>query len=116
MPRLAGALLLLVSAPLAAQGWTMEEAAKREQEALKRARILRIVGIPGTPASVAAALKELGAEVILEGTTSMHRKARAETEAAAGPDAGTSPPGDEQSAEEEVVDAEFSEVDDENKG
>lgn len=60
---LAGALLLLASAPLAAQGWTMEEAAKREQEALKRARILRIVGIPGTPASVAAALKALGAEV-----------------------------------------------------
>lgn len=63
MLRLAGALLLLVSAPLAAQGWTMEEAAKREQEALKRARVLRIVGIPGMQASVAAALKELGAEV-----------------------------------------------------
>jgi molecular chaperone DnaK len=42
----------------------------------------------------------------------MYKAQQAETEAAAGPDAGTSPqPGDE-----EVVDAEFSEVDDENKG
>jgi len=62
MLRLAGALLLLVSAPLAAQEWTMEEAAKREQEALKRARILRIVGIPGVPASVESAVKSLGGE------------------------------------------------------
>jgi len=61
--RLAGALLLLVSAPLAAQEWTMEEAAKREQEALKRAKILRIVGIPGVPASLESAVKSLGGEV-----------------------------------------------------
>src|SRR5438132_5216062 len=40
---------------------------------------------------------------------------QAETEAAAGPDAGTSGPGSEQ-PQEEVVDAEFSEVDEENKG
>ena len=45
----------------------------------------------------------------------MYKAQQAETEAAAGPDAGTSPPGGEQPAEDEVVDAEFSEVDDENK-
>jgi molecular chaperone DnaK len=47
----------------------------------------------------------------------MYKAQQAETEAAAGPDAGTSGPS-EQPAEtqEEVVDAEFSEVDDENKG
>ncbi len=63
MLRLAGALLLLFSAPLAAQGWTMEEAAKREQEALKRAKILRIVGIPGVPASLESAVKSLGGKI-----------------------------------------------------
>ena len=63
MRRLAGALLLACAGPLAAQEWTMEEAAKREQEALKRARILRIAGIAGIQPSVAAALNELGAEV-----------------------------------------------------
>lgn len=62
MRRLAGALLLLCAGPLAAQEWTMEEAAKREQEALKRARVLRIIGIPGMQPSVAAALEALGAE------------------------------------------------------
>jgi molecular chaperone DnaK len=41
----------------------------------------------------------------------MYKAQQAETEAAAGPDAGTSPP----PTEEEVVDAEFSEVDDEKK-
>jgi molecular chaperone DnaK len=45
----------------------------------------------------------------------MYQQQQAETEAAAGPDAGTSGPGTEQ-PQEEVVDAEFSEVDDENKG
>jgi molecular chaperone DnaK len=47
----------------------------------------------------------------------MYKAQQAETEAAAGPDAGTSGPS-EQPAEtqEEVVDAEFSEVDEENKG
>jgi molecular chaperone DnaK len=44
----------------------------------------------------------------------MYQQQQAETEAAAGPDAGTSGPAEEQPAEE-VVDAEFSEVDDENK-
>ncbi|MBA3835804.1 MAG: molecular chaperone DnaK, partial [Sphingomonas sp.] len=43
----------------------------------------------------------------------MYKAQQAETEAAAGPDAGTSPPPAE---EEDVVDAEFSEVDEENKG
>jgi molecular chaperone DnaK len=48
----------------------------------------------------------------------MYQQQQAETEAAAGPDAGTSGPAEEQPAEgaEEVVDAEFSEVDEENKG
>ena len=42
----------------------------------------------------------------------MYKAQQGETEAAAGPDAGASPPG----GDEEVVDAEFSEVDEENKG
>jgi molecular chaperone DnaK len=42
----------------------------------------------------------------------MYKSQQAETEAAAGPDAGTSAP----QPDEEVVDAEFSEVDDEKKG
>jgi molecular chaperone DnaK len=47
----------------------------------------------------------------------MYKAQQAETEAAAGPDAGTSGPAEEQPAGEEVVDAEFSEVDEnENKG
>jgi molecular chaperone DnaK len=46
----------------------------------------------------------------------MYKAQQAETEAAAGPDAGTSSAGTEQPGQEEVVDAEFSEVDDENKG
>jgi molecular chaperone DnaK len=47
----------------------------------------------------------------------MYKAQQAETEAAAGSDAGTSGPGAEQPAQEEVVDAEFSEVDEgEHKG
>jgi molecular chaperone DnaK len=47
----------------------------------------------------------------------MYKAQQAETEAAAGPDAGTSSAGTEQPGQEEVVDAEFSEVDEgENKG
>src|SRR5881398_1393093 len=47
----------------------------------------------------------------------MYKAQQAETEAAAGPDAGTSGAAEEQPGEEEVVDAEFSEVDEgENKG
>jgi molecular chaperone DnaK len=47
----------------------------------------------------------------------MYKAQQAETEAAAGPDAGTSGSGAEQPAQEEVVDAEFSEVDEgEHKG
>jgi molecular chaperone DnaK len=42
----------------------------------------------------------------------MYKSQQEQTEAAAGPDAGTSGP----TTEEEVVDAEFSEVDEENKG
>jgi molecular chaperone DnaK len=45
----------------------------------------------------------------------MYKAQQAETEAAAGPDAGTSGSAEEQ-PQEEVVDAEFSEVDEENKG
>jgi molecular chaperone DnaK len=46
----------------------------------------------------------------------MYQQQQAETEAAAGPDAGTSGPAEEHPAQEDVVDAEFSEVDEENKG
>jgi molecular chaperone DnaK len=46
----------------------------------------------------------------------MYKAPQAETEAAAGPDAGTSGPAEEQPQQEEVVDADFSEVDEENKG
>jgi len=47
----------------------------------------------------------------------MYKAQQAETEAAAGPDAGTSGPAEGQPGQEEVVDAEFSEVDEgENKG
>jgi molecular chaperone DnaK len=47
----------------------------------------------------------------------MYKAQQAETEAAAGPDAGTSGPSEQpDETQEEVVDAEFSEVDDENKG
>src|SRR5205823_12646215 len=47
----------------------------------------------------------------------MYKAQQADTEAAAGPDAGTSAPGAQQPGQEEVVDAEFSEVDEgENKG
>ena len=47
----------------------------------------------------------------------MYKAQQAETEAAAGPDAGTSGPSEQPGeTQEEVVDAEFSEVDDENKG
>jgi molecular chaperone DnaK len=47
----------------------------------------------------------------------MYKAQQAETEAAAGPDAGTSGPSEEPAqTQEEVVDAEFSEVDEENKG
>jgi molecular chaperone DnaK len=45
----------------------------------------------------------------------MYKAQQAETEAAAGADAGTSGPAEEQ-PQEEVVDADFSEVDEENKG
>ncbi len=47
----------------------------------------------------------------------MYKAQRAETEAAAGPDAGTSGPSEHpEQPQEEVVDADFSEVDEENKG
>src|SRR5205823_12602906 len=47
----------------------------------------------------------------------MYKAQQGDTEAAAGPDAGTSAPGAQQPGQEEVVDAEFSEVDEgENKG
>ena len=47
----------------------------------------------------------------------MYKAQQAETEAAAGPDAGTSGPSEHpEQTQEEVVDADFSEVDEENKG
>jgi molecular chaperone DnaK len=46
----------------------------------------------------------------------MYKAQQAETEAAAGADTGASgPEAEEPASEEDVVDAEFSEVDDENK-
>ena len=52
--------------------------------AARRLGVHAVVVMPTTaPPNKIAGAKELGAEVILEGTTSMHRKARAETEAAA---------------------------------
>jgi outer membrane protein OmpA-like peptidoglycan-associated protein len=57
------ALSMLLAGPLGAQQRTLEEASKLEQEALKRARVLRIIGIPGVTASLDATLKELGAQV-----------------------------------------------------
>ena len=46
----------------------------------------------------------------------MYKAQQAETDAAAGADSGTSGPAEETAAQEDVVDAEFSEVDEENKG
>jgi molecular chaperone DnaK len=46
----------------------------------------------------------------------IYQAEQAATEAAAGPDAGTSGPGTGGAGDEEVVDAEFSEVDEDNKG
>jgi outer membrane protein OmpA-like peptidoglycan-associated protein len=57
------ALSLLLAGSLGAQQRSLEEASKVEQEALKRARVLRIVGLPGVTASLAGLLKELGAKV-----------------------------------------------------
>jgi outer membrane protein OmpA-like peptidoglycan-associated protein len=57
------ALLLFSAGALGAQQRSLEEASKLEQEALKRARVLRIVGIPGPTASLAGTLKDLGAQV-----------------------------------------------------
>lgn len=52
--------------------------------AARRLGVHAVVVMPTTaPPNKIAGAKELGAEVILEGTTSMHRKARAEAEAAA---------------------------------
>jgi molecular chaperone DnaK len=45
----------------------------------------------------------------------MYKAQQAETQGAAGGETGESGPAEEQSAQEDVVDAEFSEVDDENK-
>lgn len=63
VPALTGALLLVLAGGSMAQGRTMEAAEKLEQDALKRARVLRIVGIPGVQPSVEAALKALGGQV-----------------------------------------------------
>src|SRR5215211_997203 len=52
------------------------------------------------------------AQVAMKLGQAIYKAQQEQTEAAAGPDAGTSPP----QPDEEVVDAEFSEVDDENKG
>lgn len=56
-------LSVFFTGSLDAQQRSLEEASKIEQEALKRAKILRIVGIPGPTASLAGTLRELGAQV-----------------------------------------------------
>ena len=57
------------------------------------------------------------AQVAMKLGEAMYKAQQAETEASAAPDAGTADAAAvEQPAEEEVVDAEFSEVDEENKG
>ena len=58
---IAGALLLFLAGSLSAQQGPPEDG-KREQDALKRAKVHRIAGIPGVPASLAATLKDLGAK------------------------------------------------------
>lgn len=59
---IAGALLLSLAGSPAAQQTSPEQEAKREQDALKRAKVHRIVGIPGVPASLAGTLSDLGAK------------------------------------------------------
>ena len=59
----ASAVALCLTGPLAAQQTSPEQEAKREQEALKRAKILRIVGMPGVTASLGVTLQDLGAKV-----------------------------------------------------
>jgi outer membrane protein OmpA-like peptidoglycan-associated protein len=59
---IAGALLLSLAGSPAAQQGSPEQEAKREQDALKRAKVHRIVGIPGVTASLAGTLKDLGAK------------------------------------------------------
>jgi outer membrane protein OmpA-like peptidoglycan-associated protein len=56
-------LSLCLAGSLAAQQSSPEEALKREQEALKRAKVLRIIGIPGVTPSLDSTLKALGARV-----------------------------------------------------
>ncbi len=62
--RLSAFLLpLCLAGSLAAQDGTPEQQAKREQDALKRAKVLRIIGIPGVTPSLAGVLRELRAKV-----------------------------------------------------
>ena len=69
----------------------------------------------GDPDTITAKTNALAQSAMKLGEA-MYKAQQAETEAAAGPDAGTSGPTEEQpAAEEDVVDAEFSEVDDEQK-
>ena len=58
---IAGALLVFLAGSAPAQENVLENG-KREQDALKRAKVHRIAGIPGVPASLAATLKDLGAK------------------------------------------------------
>jgi outer membrane protein OmpA-like peptidoglycan-associated protein len=59
---IASTLLLSLAGSPAAQQGSSEQEAKREQDALKRAKVHRIVGIPGVTASLAGTLKDLGAK------------------------------------------------------
>jgi outer membrane protein OmpA-like peptidoglycan-associated protein len=60
---IACALSLCLAGALAAQQSSPEEAENRAQDALKRAKVLRIVGVPGITRSLDSTLKALGARV-----------------------------------------------------
>lgn len=59
---IAFALSLCLAGALAAQQSSPEEAEKRAQDALKRAKVLRVIGIPGVTPSLDGTLKALEAK------------------------------------------------------
>src|SRR5881398_2180165 len=99
---------------LAEHGDKVDDSLKSEiEKALAEAKTAVEGGDPDALQQKTAALTQAAMKL----GEAMYKAQQAETEAAAGPDAGTSGPGAEQPGEEEVVDAEFSEVDEgENKG
>jgi molecular chaperone DnaK len=97
---------------LAEHGDKVEPAVKTEIEsAIAEAKTAVEGGDPDTINEKTNAL----AQSAMKLGEAMYKAQQAETEATAGPDAGTSGPAEEQPQQEDVVDAEFSEVDDEQK-